>query len=274
MNIEAKHPLLLVGCGKMGSAILSGLLPQIRSSACIKVVDPAGIPSQTCKDGISVFKEAKELPSNFEPSIIIFAVKPQQMEKVVPYYLRFVESGAFFISIAAGTTIKFFEGILGSNAPIVRAMPNTPALIQQAITIACPNSAITDSQLEAAKLLLETIGEVIFISDEDLLDPVTAISGSGPAYVFFMIECLTQAGLENGLPLTLASTLALKTVSGAGMLASESSETPEQLRQNVTSPGGTTFEALQVLTANKHGLKQLISSAVSAATRRSRELAD
>ena len=187
MNIEAKHPLLLVGCGKMGSAILSGLLPQIPSSVCIKVVDPNGIPTQTRKDGISVFKEAKELPSNFEPSIIIFAVKPQQMEKVVPYYLRFVESGAFFISIAAGTTIKFFEGILGSNAPIVRAMPNTPALIQQAITVACPNSAITDSQLEAAKLLLGTIGEVIFISDEDLLDPVTAISGSGPAYVFFMI---------------------------------------------------------------------------------------
>ena len=274
MNIETQRPLLLVGCGKMGSAILSGLLPQIQSSACIKVVDPNGIPTQSCKDGISVFKEAKELPSNFEPSIIIFAVKPQQMKKVVPSYLRFVESDAFFISIAAGTTIKFFEDILGSNAAIIRAMPNTPALVKQAITVACPNAAITDSQMASAKLLLETIGEVIFISDEDLLDPITAISGSGPAYVFFMIECLTQAGLENGLPSKLASTLALKTVSGAGMLALESSETPEQLRQNVTSPGGTTFEALQVLTANDNGLKQLISGAVSAATRRSRELAD
>ena len=112
MNIETQHPLLLVGCGKMGSAILSGLLPQIQSSACIKVVDPVGVPAQACRDGISVFKDAKELPSNLEPSIIIFAVKPQQMEKVVPNYLRFVESGAIFISIAAGTTIRFFEGIL------------------------------------------------------------------------------------------------------------------------------------------------------------------
>ena len=274
MNIESQSPLLLVGCGKMGSAILSGLRSQIQSSSCIKVVDPSGIPTQTRKDGISVFKEAKELPPNFEPSIIIFAVKPQQMRKVVPSYLRFVESGAFFISIAAGTTINFFEDILGSNAPIIRAMPNTPALIQRSITVACPNAAITDTQLATAKRLLETIGEVIFISDEDLLDPVTAISGSGPAYVFLMIECLTQAGLEHGLPPKLASILALKTVSGAGMLASESSETPQQLRQNVTSPGGTTYEALKVLTANKNGLKQLISNAVSAATRRSTELAD
>ena len=162
---------------------------------------------------------------------------------------------------------------MGPENAIIRAMPNTPALIKKAITVACPNEAVSETQLEFAKLLLQSIGEVILISDETLLNSVTAISGSGPAYVFYMIECLTQAGEENGLPRDLAAKLALKTVYGASMLALESPDTPERLRGHVTSPGGTTYEALQILTADDNGLEQLIKRAVFAAARRSKELA-
>ena len=256
----------------MGSAMLSGLITDGLSKIEIAAVEPGAVPNHL-NGKISVFKTADEVPSSFNPNLIIFAVKPQIINTVVPQYSRFVKPTTLYISIAAGSTIHKLEKLLGPEAAIIRAMPNTPALIKKAITVACPNEAVSETQLEFAKLLLQSIGEVILISDETLLNSVTAISGSGPAYVFYMIECLTQAGEENGLPRDLAAKLALKTVYGASMLALESPDTPERLRGHVTSPGGTTYEALQILTADDNGLEQLIKRAVFAAARRSKELA-
>ena len=151
-------------------------------------------------------------------------------------------------------------------------MPNTPAAIGKGITVACPNNKASDQQAALAKLMLEAVGEVTLIYDESLLDPVTAVSGSGPAYVFLMVEALAKAGIVAGLPKTLADQLAVLTVAGAGALAAANKESPAQLRENVTSPAGTTFEALQVL-MDDDGLQQLMTRAVAAATRRSKELA-
>ena len=194
------------------------------------------------------------------------------MRDVVPAYKKFVAPNTLFLSIAAGTNIGFFENMLGSNAAIVRAMPNTPAAIGKGITVLCPNANANDDQAALAKFLLEAVGQAILVDDETLMDAVTAVSGSGPAYVFLLIETLAEAGVKAGLPQNLADQLALQTVAGSGALAAESNDKPAQLRENVTSPGGTTFEALQILMA-KDGLQPLMTKAVAAATRRGKELA-
>ena len=273
MTTSLQRPLLLVGCGKMGSAMLSGWVDQNVLSAGAAIVEPMGADQFTDNEALSLHGDAAEIADDFDPEVVVFAVKPQMMADIVPDYRRFSSSDTLFLSIAAGTTIKFFEKILGTDAAIVRAMPNTPAAIGKGITVACPNAQATEAQGALAKILLEAVGEAALVSDEALLDPVTAVSGSGPAYVFLLIECLAEAGIEAGLPEELAQRLALQTVAGAGALAAASDDGPAQLRENVTSPAGTTFEALQVLMAKDDGLQQLMTRAVAAATRRSRELA-
>jgi pyrroline-5-carboxylate reductase len=195
------------------------------------------------------------------------------MAEVVAAYRRFVGPQTLFLSIAAGKTLGFFGRVLGPEAALVRAMPNTPAAIGRGIAVACANPVATPAQRALAERLLAAVGEVGWVEDERLIDAVTALSGSGPAYVFLLIECLAKAGVAAGLPAAFAARLARATVAGAGELAQRSGESAAQLRENVTSPGGTTRAALDVLMA-PDGLEPLLTRAVLAAAKRSRELAE
>ena len=268
----AAGTLILVGCGQMGSAMLRGWVAGGAASQFI-AIEPAGAPpSLAPAPEISFYKDASELPDGIAPDAVVFAVKPQIIDAVLPAYRRWARPGTVFLSIAAGTTIAKLTRHLGDSAAIVRAMPNTPAAIGRAISVACPNANVRPSQRELCEGLLEAIGDSAWVEDEALMDAVTAVSGSGPAYVFLLIEALAAAGIKSGLPEDLAMRLAKATVSGSGELARLASEVPSRLRENVTSPGGTTRAALDVLMA-ADGMQQLFDRAVAAATRRSRELA-
>jgi pyrroline-5-carboxylate reductase len=265
--------LLLVGCGKMGSALLEGWLAGGVAAADIVVVEPAagGALSEPSPRFVA---EPAVIGRDFAPTVVIFAIKPQMMDEAAPLYARYAGTGTVFLSIAAGKTIGGFEATLGEGAAIVRAMPNTPAAIGRGISVACPNANVSDEQRDLCGELLSAVGEVAWVEDEALLDPVTAVSGSGPAYVFLLTEAMAAAGVSVGLPDDLAMQLARATVAGAGELMRQSGEAASQLRVNVTSPGGTTQAALEVLMAEGDGLAELMTRAVEAAARRSRELAN
>jgi pyrroline-5-carboxylate reductase len=272
MPNKLSRPLLLVGCGKMGGAMLAGWRESGIAAGGVIIVEPMGAPGLAGQDGITVCADATELPAGLDPEVVVFAVKPQQMDAVAPAYARFAAGDTVFLSIAAGRTIGYFEGKLGGAAAVVRAMPNTPAAIGQGITVLCPNGNTSPSQAALCRDLMQAVGEAVVVEDEALIDAVTALSGGGPAYVFLLIECLSEAGVQAGLPTDLAARLALVTVAGSGQLAMASDELPSKLRENVTSPGGTTLEALKILMA-EDGLQPLMTRAIAAATRRSRELA-
>ena len=264
--------LLLVGCGKMGGALLKGWLDR-GAAKYIVVVEPGPGADAFAGDRRVERRRAPEtVDPDFVPDVVVFAVKPQMMAAVTPPYRRFART-SLFLSIAAGKTLAYFARELGEGAAVVRAMPNTPAAIGRGITVACANPLVTAPQRALAERLLAAVGEVGWVDREALIDAVTAVSGSGPAYVFLLIECLAKAGVAAGLPEDLAMRLARATVSGAGELARLSSEPAARLRENVTSPGGTTRAALDVLMA-PDGLGSLMTKAVAAAARRSRELAD
>lgn len=264
--------LLLVGCGKMGGALLAGWLERDVDAASVNVVEPYGADDIIERHGVTVVDEARALDTDFAPDVVIYAVKPQGMDDIVPDYRRFVRPETVFLSIAAGRPISYFETHLGSEAAIIRSMPNTPAAVGRGITVACGNAHITEDQRTRCHALLEAVGDVAWIRDEALMDAVTAVSGSGPAYVFLLIETLAEAGVAAGLDPALSEQLARSTVIGSGELARQSTDPASTLRQNVTSPGGTTAAALDVLMGDG-GMKELMSRAVDAATRRSRELA-
>ena len=267
-------PLLLVGCGKMGGAMLDGWLESGASPAGVIVIEPDSdvVTRFAGRPGVSIHADAGSVPDEPSPSTVVLAVKPQAMDEAIRPLRRFVRPETVFLSIAAGRTLASFERELGTGAAVVRAMPNTPAAVGRGITVHVANSRVHPDQAETCGRLLEAVGETVAVSREDLLDPVTAVSGSGPAYVFLLIETLAQAGEKAGLSPQLAGQLARATVAGAGELARLSSEDAAQLRRNVTSPGGTTAAALGVLMADD-GMQQLLDRAVEAATRRSRELA-
>jgi len=267
--------ILLVGCGKMGGAMLRGWIARGTPPASVTVVEPHEPSARDAADshGVAAVSAIGDLADDYSPEVVIFAVKPQGLDEIAPPYTRFTGAGTVFLSIAAGKPVSFFEGALGGAASIIRCMPNTPAAVQRGITAACANAHVTADQRGRCQELLEAIGEVVWVDDEALLDPVTAVSGSGPAYVFLMIECLAAAGVAQGLPDDIAARLARATVIGSGELARQSDEAADQLRVNVTSPGGTTEAALNVLMADADGLGQLMARAIEAATRRSRELA-
>jgi pyrroline-5-carboxylate reductase len=263
--------VVLVGCGQMGSAMLRGWLKSGAASHFI-VVEPAGAPEVIAPSPrVDPHRAASELPDTLVPDAVVFAVKPQVINDIVPLYRRLVRPQTVFMSIAAGTTIGNLAKHLG-DAALVRVMPNTPAAIGRAISVACANAHVTPAQRQLCDALLAAIGESTWVEDEGLLDAVTAVSGSGPAYVFLLIETLAEAGVKAGLPPELALQLARATVAGSGELARVSHETPARLRENVTSPGGTTRAALDVL-MGEDGLAALMTRAVAAATARSRELA-
>jgi pyrroline-5-carboxylate reductase len=267
-------PLLLVGCGKMGGALLEGWIEKGVAAQDICVVEPSGPAAGKWRErfGIRVVESPDSLEPEFRPGVVVFAVKPQGLGQAVPAYARFAATGTVFLSIAAGKPIRFFAELLGEAAAIARAMPNTPAAIRRGISVACANDATTPEQRRLCLELLEAVGEAHWVDDESLLDAVTAVSGSGPAYLFLFVECMARAGEEMGLPPALSARLAWATVTGSAELLRQSGATPEQLRQDVTSPKGTTQAALQVLMA-KGGLAAIMSRAVKAAHRRSRELA-
>ncbi len=269
------RPIVLVGCGKMGGALLGGWLARGTAAAHIVVVEPTAEAAQAARaaHGVTVVADADSIDSGFAPGVVVIAVKPQVMDDVVPAYRRFVGADVVFLSIAAGKSIGYFEHRLGGGAAIVRAMPNMPASVGRGISVLCANPRVTADQRAACQALLAAVGEALWIDDEALLDAVTAVSGSGPAYVFLLIECLAAAGADAGLPAELAMRLARATVCGAGALAEGSEAPAATLRGNVASPGGTTAAALEVLMA-ADGLGPLLSRAVAAAARRSRELAD
>jgi pyrroline-5-carboxylate reductase len=262
----SKQEIVIVGCGKMGSALLKGWLAEGLDPNEITVIDPN--PSDwLIKQTVRL---NKTLPIN--PSIVLIAVKPQMMPDVVPKLKKLGNSKTLFISIAAGTSISYFQRILGNQTPIVRAMPNTPASIGKGITAIIANAYVSDIELKATEKLLSSVGEIVSLDSEEQMDAVTAVSGSGPAYVFHLIEALADAGQANGLNAELSMTLAKATVAGAGLLAEKSNEDPTNLRINVTSPGGTTAAALKILMDQDTGFNSLLSKAVEAASNRSKEL--
>ena len=272
MSIALKGRLVLVGCGKMGGAMLEGWLKAGVPSAKIIGLDPK--PPQEMAEFIAEHKITlnPNVARIADAEVIILAVKPQLMADVLPTLLPLMKSNPLVLSIAAGKTIGGFEKTFGVGAAVIRAMPNTPAAIGRGITGMVGNSQVSPAQMALAEALLSSTGEVLRVNDEAAIDFVTAVSGSGPAYVFYLAECLAAAGEKLGLPADVAMKLARATVSGSGELLHQSTQDAATLRQNVTSPNGTTYAALQILMADD-GLKPLMEKAVKAAASRSKELA-
>lgn len=263
--------ILLVGCGNMGFAMLKGWLGAMTDLA-VHVVEPdKALADRAAAAGAIAVADAGDLPGDLRPELVFLAVKPQMMGKVVPGYARFAGGSSSFVSVAAGTTIATLAHHLPGPTPIIRCMPNTPAAIGAGMMVCCANAHVTGEARALVEKLLSTSGLVDWIEDEALMDAVTAISGSGPAYVFHMIECLSDAGVALGLAPDLAAKMAMQTVMGAGRLAAEAEDSPARLREQVTSPGGTTAAALSVLMGDDR-LKQLIGEAATAARDRGAEL--
>ena len=265
-----KGRLVLAGAGKMGGAMLDGWLARGLKPKQITVIEPQ--PGKTIKAlarrGLKLNPKGKAAAA----SAIVIAVKPQTAPEALPPLAAYVDKSTLVLSIMAGRTVAFLERSLPAGAAIVRAMPNTPAAVGRGISVAFANARISPSQRKLASDLLAAIGKVEWITEETRMDAVTALSGSGPAYVFLLAEAMANAGIAAGLPPALATRLARETVTGSAELMHRSDLDAETLRQNVTSPGGTTAAALDVL-MGPGGLDHLLTQAIIAATRRSRELA-
>ena len=267
---DISRNIVLVGAGRMGAAMLQGWVSRGIDPSRLIVLDP-----QPADDIMPLGARGVQFnPANrpTETGAIIIAVKPQVADSVVPPLAPMLGGSTVVVSIMAGKTLAFLERAL-PDAAVVRAMPNTPAAIGRGITVAVGNTRVSSAQRDIADGLLGATGAVEWIEDEKLMDAVTAVSGSGPAYVFLLAESLAQAGIAAGLPPELAARLARETVVGSGELLHRSSLDPATLRQNVTSPGGTTAAALEVLMATADGLDPLLAKAIAAAAKRSRELA-
>ena len=261
----ARDGLVLLGCGKMGTALLTGWLAAGVPASSVWVIEPN--PTDWLKT-LGVHLNQGVPPA---PAVAVLAVKPQMMGAALPALQALGNGKTLFISIAAGTSIATFEAALGGKTPIVRTMPNTPAMVGRGITGICANG-MGQSGLALARELMLAVGEVVELDGEHQIDAVTAVSGSGPAYVFHLIEAMAAAGVTEGLSPDVAMKLARATVCGAGELAYQSPEPASQLRINVTSPGGTTAAALAHLMDPDTGLPPLMVRAVHAAAERGREL--
>jgi pyrroline-5-carboxylate reductase len=272
VSISLTGTLVLVGAGKMGGAMLEGWLKSGIDSRKIAVLDP--FTSNDMKALLAKHKVQLNLAiaSIRNVEVVLIAVKPQMMEEVLPPIVGLGASKPLILSVAAGKTIASFERHFGKAAAIIRTIPNTPASIGRGITAMSANPNVSARQLQLARELLSAIGEVVTVDREELIDCVTAVSGSGPAYIFYVTECLAAAAEKIGLPPALAMQLARATVAGSGELMRVSGTEAATLRQNVTSPKGTTHAALQILMA-ENGLQPLFDKAVKAAADRSRELA-
>lgn len=272
--LEPARPLLLVGGGRMGAALLAGWRQRgLAADAAVAVEPDAPRRAALAEHGVSTFAEPGLLPPDLRPGALVLAVKPQAMADVLPAYRSRLDGDALVVSIAAGKPLALFEAAFGPGLGIVRAMPNTPAAVGRGVTVLCANAAASAAQRRLAERLMAAVGVTAWIEDEALMHAATAVSGSGPAYVFHLVEALTAAGVAAGLPDALATDLARGTVTGAGELVRRSDQAASALRADVTSPGGTTAAALGVLMAEEAGLTSLLTRAVAAAAGRSRELA-
>lgn len=264
-------PLLLMGCGRMGAAMLDGWLREGLSPAAVVVVEPAAEIRDSLQGRAGrIAENVAALAGDVQPQLVVLAVKPQVMDEAMADLVPVAARGCAFLSIAAGKSLGYFRDHLGA-VPVVRAMPNTPAAIGHGITAAIANDLVTEDLLEVSRALLSAVGAFVWLDDERHMDAVTAVSGSGPAYLFYLTECLAAAGAAAGLPPELSFQLAVQTMAGAGALLARSGDSPAALREAVTSPAGTTAAALDVLMGEK-GLSPLMRQAVMAATKRSREL--
>jgi pyrroline-5-carboxylate reductase len=272
MTLKLNGTLVLVGAGKMGGAMLEGWLKAGADPKKIVALDPsppAEVLALLQKHGI---RHNPPVATIADAQVVLCAVKPQVMDDVLSPLQSLAKSKPLILSIMAGKTIAKLAAHFGDDASIIRTMPNTPAAVGRGITAMVGNAHVSGSQMILAEQLLSTIGEVVRVDTEDQIDWVTGVSGSGPAYIFYMTECLTAAGESLGLSPKVAEQLARATVSGSGELMRQSGIDAATLRKNVTSPKGTTYEALQVLMADD-GLRPLMQKAVAAAARRSKELA-
>lgn len=266
LDLVAREGLVLLGCGKMGTALLTGWLAAGVPAASVWVIEPH--PTDwLIASGVHLNKGVPPAPA-----VALLAVKPQMMGAALPALQALGNGRTLFVSIAAGTSIASFAEVLGEKTPIVRTMPNTPAMVGRGITGICANEFAGAAGLAVARSLMQAVGQVVELAGEHEIDAVTGVSGSGPAYVFHLIEAMTAAGEAQGLSADVAMQLARATVCGAGELAYQSSAPASQLRVNVTSPGGTTAAALAVLMDPDTGLGPLMTRAVQAAADRGREL--
>ena len=260
----AARGLVMLGCGKMGSAMLRGWLAAGLPAGAVHVVEPS--PSDWLR-GLDLRRDPPR-----DPAAAVVAVKPQSVAEALPALGPFGGGRTLIVSVVAGTPIAAFELALGPGTPVVRAMPNTPAAVGRGIAALVGNAAAGEAGLAMAEALLAAVGQTVRLDDEAQIDAVTGVSGSGPAYVFHLIEALAVAGVAEGLPEPLATRLATATVAGAGALAEGSDRSAEALRVDVTSPQGTTEAGLRVLMDPEVGLAPLIRRTVAAAAARSREL--
>ena len=262
--------LLLAGCGKMGSALLHGWHKKGLRFTDLTVVEPGDVSS--IPPTATWVRSLTEADPSYPPLIIVLAVKPQVMAPALAEYAaRFPD--ALYVTIAAGKTLSFYTSLLGEKSQVVRVMPNTPALVSKGMSVAVANANVTALQKDSVTELFQAVGDVAWLEDESLMDAVTAISGSGPAYVFYFMEAFINAATEAGIPQELATQLVRKTVHGSLHLAEQNTESLDVLRRNVTSPGGTTEAALNALMGDQ-ALQKILSTAVKNAVRRSRELSE
>jgi pyrroline-5-carboxylate reductase len=268
--LKSIQSLVLLGAGKMGSAMLEGWLTRGLGPKKITVIEPQPVKAIKAlgRRCVKINPKGKTAPA----SVVVIAVKPQSAPEALPAIAPYVGKATLAISIMAGRTIGFLEQSMPAGVAVVRAMPNTPAAIGRGITVAVGNGGVSARQRKLATALLAAIGAVEWVTDESLMDAVTATSGSGPAYVFLLAEAMTQAAIAAGLPADLAAKLARETIAGSGELLRRSPLDAATLRQNVTSPGGTTAAALEVLMGSG-GFDALLARAIAAATRRGHELA-
>jgi pyrroline-5-carboxylate reductase len=266
---QIKTTIVLAGAGKMGGAMLSGWLARGIDAKRVVVIEPypSGEISALVKKGVRLNPSPRDIGT---VATLVVALKPQTFREAGPTLKPFAGPSTLVVSIMAGTTIASIKEVCGGS--VVRAMPNTPAAIGRGITVAVAAKNVSAAQRAVADALLRATGSVEWVDDESLMDAVTAVSGSGPAYIFLLAEELARAGVEAGLPLGLATKLARETVAGSGELLHRSELASATLRQNVTSPGGTTAAALEVL-MGPDGMQSLLTRAVAAATRRSKQLA-
>ncbi|MFJ6325862.1 MULTISPECIES: pyrroline-5-carboxylate reductase [unclassified Rhizobium] len=270
-TLASSGPIILIGAGNMGGALLTGWLKNGVSGSSVVVVDPN--PSEAMRQTIADAgaSHLTGVPVGIKAGVLFVAVKPQVMDSVLPPFKAILDAETVVVSIAAGKTIASLENHLG-EAATVRAMPNTPAMVGRGVTGAFANARVSERQRQLVQNLLKVSGPVEWVPEEADIDSVTAVSGSGPAYVFYLVECMAEAGRKLGLQADLAMRLARETVAGAGELLHQSPDDASRLRQNVTSPGGTTAAALGVLMA-EDGMQPLFDAALEAARKRAQELA-
>lgn len=271
--MAGKNTVVLAGCGNMGFAMLQGWIAAgaLKAQDAFVVEPNESLRARAAELGVTAAADTDALPADLAPALIVVAVKPQAMDAVLPSYRALAAGGAAIVSVAAGIRIARFEKEYGARTAVLRVMPNTPAAVGAGMMVVCANAATRPDQLEFSRTLMAASGETAVIDDEALMDAVTAVSGSGPAYLFHMIEAMTEAAKSAGLPDDLAGTLAAQTIYGAAVYWKKSGVAPGTLREQVTSPNGTTAAALAVLMGGDR-LTKLMTDAVEAARARSVEL--